>query len=358
MVRFACEDTPFRRDRQRIRGAKFREFGRKPYLCHEMILTDPQMPTPHIYAAPLQGFTEAPWRVLHHQLFGGVDAYYTPFVRVERGEFRAKDVRDIDPLRNLAAGAPLPLVPQMIASTPDEMERLIALFQEKGYTKADLNLGCPFPLQARLHRGAGILPYPAEVVALCQVMHRHPEMRFSVKMRLGWEDTDEWQRILPLFDSLPLTRVTLHPRVGRQQYKGTVDRTAFALFARACRHPLVYNGDLTTADQVRQVMQEFPQLEGVMLGRGLLARPCLAEEVRSGRTWSREELYARVSEWHTRLWAQAEATLQGEAQLLMKVKPYWEYLLPDLEKKHRKAILKATRADKYLMAVRDALRQR
>jgi tRNA-dihydrouridine synthase len=307
--------------------------------------------TYHLYAAPLQGFTEATWRTLHHQLFGGVDAYYTPFVRLEKGEFRNKDLRDIAPENNAA----LSVVPQMIAATPDELERLIALLAANGYAEADLNLGCPFPLQARLHRGSGILPYPGEVADLCRVLKAHPEMSFSLKMRLGWESPDEWEHILPLFDDVPLTRLVLHPRVGRQQYKGEVDGEAFARFAAACRHPLVYNGDLMTVEDVRRTLEAFPALDGVMLGRGLLARPCLAEEVRTGRVWSREELYARVAEWHSRLWQQAGRTLQGDAQLLSKVKPYWEYLLPDLEKKYRKAILKATRTDKYLEAVRQAI---
>ena len=54
-----------------------------------------------LYASPLQGFTEAPWRNIHHELFGGIDAYYTPFVRVEKGEFRNKDIRDIEKENNL-----------------------------------------------------------------------------------------------------------------------------------------------------------------------------------------------------------------------------------------------------------------
>ena len=45
-----------------------------------------------LYAAPLQGFTEAPWRNLHQEVFGGIDAYYTPFVRMEKGEFRNKEL--------------------------------------------------------------------------------------------------------------------------------------------------------------------------------------------------------------------------------------------------------------------------
>ena len=81
-----------------------------------------------LYAAPLQGFTEAPWRNLHQEVFGGIDAYYTPFVRMEKGEFRNKDVREIASGNNTVSR----LIPQLIASTPAELERLAGLFIEKG----------------------------------------------------------------------------------------------------------------------------------------------------------------------------------------------------------------------------------
>lgn len=86
-----------------------------------------------LYASPLQGFTEAPWRNIHHELFGGIDAYYTPFVRVEKGEFRNKDIRDIEKENNKVTC----LIPQLIASTPAELEKLVGLFLERGYREAD-----------------------------------------------------------------------------------------------------------------------------------------------------------------------------------------------------------------------------
>ena len=92
-----------------------------------------------LYASPLQGFTEAPWRNIHHELFGGIDAYYTPFVRVEKGEFRNKDIRDIEKENNKVTC----LIPQLIASTPAELEKLVGLFLERGYREADINMGCP-----------------------------------------------------------------------------------------------------------------------------------------------------------------------------------------------------------------------
>ncbi|MDE6799786.1 MAG: tRNA-dihydrouridine synthase family protein [Phocaeicola sp.] len=300
-----------------------------------------------LYAAPLQGFTEAPWRNLHQELFGGIDAYYTPFVRIEKGAFRNKDVRDIAPENNTVSR----LVPQLIAASPAELERLATLFTECGYREVDINLGCPFPLMAGKHKGSGILPYPSEVEALLKELPHYPELSFSVKMRLGWECADEWRALLPLLNAAPLRQITLHPRVGKQQYKGMVDRASFAAFYAECTHPLVYNGDVLTVDDIRRVEAAFPRLEGIMLGRGLLANPALAEKYVSGNALSTEALYERVKALHARLFQHYETCLQGDAQLLSKLKPYWEYLLPEADRKIRKEIKKATTVGKYLAAV-------
>ena len=76
-----------------------------------------------IHFAPLQGYTDAVYREVHHRIFGGVENYYTPFVRVEKDGFRNKDIRDIAPERN----SETPVIPQLIAATPGEFRRLAAL---------------------------------------------------------------------------------------------------------------------------------------------------------------------------------------------------------------------------------------
>ena len=53
-----------------------------------------------IHFAPLQGYTDAAYRQAHACIFGGIDTYYSPFVRVEHGEIRRKDIRDINPENN------------------------------------------------------------------------------------------------------------------------------------------------------------------------------------------------------------------------------------------------------------------
>ena len=230
-----------------------------------------------IYAAPLQGFTELAWRNAHAQVFGGIDAYYTPFVRLEKGEIRNKDKRELLPAGNTVSR----LIPQIVAAEPDEFRMLVEQISGWGYREIDLNMGCPFPLIVNRRKGSGILPFPDKVAALLHEMETFPEIRFSVKMRLGWERTDEWREILPLLNESCVRQITLHPRIGRQQYKGTVDREAFTAFYESCRLPLVYNGDLRTQEEMQELLQAYPRLEGVMLGRGLLANPDLAAGLRT-----------------------------------------------------------------------------
>ena len=304
-----------------------------------LYLRDMKENVPVIYAAPLQGFTEVAWRNAHAQCLGCVDAYYTPFVRLEKGEIRNKDRRDVSPEENTVPQ----LVPQVIASEPEELKVLTDFLTSQGYREIDVNMGCPFPLIVRRGKGAGILSSPEKI-------------RFSVKMRLGGQDAEEWKALVPLLNRSCVTQVTLHPRIGKQQYKGAVDREAFRAFYEACERPLVYNGDLLTVADIREVLEAFPRLKGVMLGRGLLTNPALALAFREGEL-SENELKARVAQMHRQMYLYYHRVIEGgEAQLLAKLKTCWEYLLPELDKKQRKAILKSNRLDGYLRAVEEALR--
>lgn len=220
----------------------------------------PMQSTFSIQFSPLQGYTDAIYRRAHALLFGGVDCYYSPFVRIEHGEIRRKDVRDIDPDNN----AGVRLIPQLIASGQDKAERIMEHFAEKGYREADLNLGCPFPMLAKRHNGAGMLPFPEEVEeVLTDLVERFPQIAVSVKLRLGWDDPQECLRLLPLLNRLPLSHIVLHPRLGKQQYKGETDMDAFSAFYEACEKPLFYNGDLMTVADIEEIRIRFPRLSGV-----------------------------------------------------------------------------------------------
>lgn len=307
-----------------------------------------------IHFAPLQGYTDAIYRSAHARIFGGVASYYTPFVRLEHGDFRRKDVRELDADNNRGVN----LTPQLIASTPEKILRILALFIEKGYKNVDINLGCPFPTLAKRHNGAGLLPYPDEVKALLMAaIEAHPDIRFSVKMRLGWEDANECMALLPLLNSLPLSHITMHPRLGKQQYKGEVDLEAFQRFYAECEKPLIYNGDVLTLDDIETISNRFPRLSGLMIGRGLLANPALAIEYQQGAPLSPKEKIEKIRLLHADVFSQYGNLLEGgDLQLLTKMRTFWEYLLPDGDRKAKKVIHKTSKLSNYQAAVSNLLK--
>ena len=287
----------------------------------------------YIAFAPLQGYTDAVYRRAHHECVGGVDEYYTPFVRIEKGEVRRKDLRDTDP----AVNEGVPTVPQVIAKDGDEFARLCDAVQWQGWSRIDLNMGCPFPMQVKAGRGSGLLQHPERVGEIAKEMLRRPEVQFSIKMRLGQESEEEGLRVIPIINAMPLVHVTLHPRLGKQQYKGIANQEAFARFMENITHPLIFNGDILEGERL-EVKGE--RLKGVMIGRGLLARPWML---------SNKEPNEVIRSMHSIVYRHATEHLCGDSQILSRLHAFWEYL--DIPHKQKKAILKATTLPRYREAV-------
>lgn len=300
-----------------------------------------------IVFAPLQGYTEDAYRRIHNELCGGVDEYYTPFVRLVNGDVRSKDMRDIRPEFNEGVR----VAPQVIANGGKELNALLDVILPMGYKTIDINMGCPFPLQTRHGRGAGLLQMADRVEELCKIVYENKEIEFSVKMRLGLSAADEWKNLMPILNDTPLRHITIHPRIGEQQYKGDVNRDAFAEFLSMAKHPVIYNGDVKSVDQIRILERDFPQLEGVMIGRGLLARPTLAREYVDGKEMSESERLRIVRSMHDRLMAHYEGVIPSESQRLEKIRTFWDFMEEELGRKAWKKIVKAGNMKNYLAAI-------
>ena len=300
-----------------------------------------------IHFAPLQGYTDDCYRRAHHRQLGGIDCYYTPFVRLEHGAAREKDLRDVRPDFNEG----VPVVPQVIARDGQELSALIEVLRPMGYTRLDINMGCPFTLQTRHGRGAGLLPNPEAVEDIRRIVRQHEDLAFSVKMRLGLHEVDEWQRVLPILNDTPLVHICLHPRTADEGYAGTVHMDEFEAFARRCHHPLLYNGDLRTPADIERIADQYPFLKGVMIGRGLLARPSLALEYRTHHNLSASEQALHLVGLHSLLLEEYAQFIPSEAQLHQKIRTFWDYAEPTIGRKAWKKIHKAGTLRNYMNAV-------
>lgn len=303
-----------------------------------------------IYAAPLQGHTQATWRRHHAAIFGGIDAYYAPFARVEKGEVRRRDKADIAPENNPGVS----LVAQGLFRDTAEFRLIAEAVEESGNKALDLNLGCPFPPQTHHGRGAALICNPQLIKEISDIAAAEfPGLRLSVKMRLGMETPDEWKGIIETLNEMPLERVAVHPRVARQQYGGELHMREFEEFLSASKHPVVFNGDLLSLNDMRVAADKYPNLDGLMIGRGLLARPSLAKEWSDGEEMNDDELRSKILALHEAILADYSETLCGDAQILSKIKPFWEFQVADqlFPRRFLKQLHKATSLAKYNAAL-------
>ena len=301
-----------------------------------------------LFFAPLQGYTDATYRRFHYEIFEGcIDCYFSPFLRLEHGEARSKDLRDILP----EANGKINLIPQIIAKDVDELKRLVAIVTTMGYDKIDLNVGCPFPMQVKRGRGAGLLSQPHHLKAILCEISKYKDVTFSIKMRLGCSSKDEWQKYVSILNDTPLSHVTLHPRVASQQYKGDIDIDSFGDFVSFISHPIVYNGDVTSTAHIEEMINLFPQLYAIMIGRGLLASPSLAWEWKNKSTIDDSQRLNYLLKLHDKMLQHYSLTLQGNSHLLMKMKSFWDFSEHIIGHKALKSIKKSMSIAKYTSTI-------
>lgn len=287
-----------------------------------------------IYCAPLQGFTDFVWRNAHTEVFGNVDIYYTPFMRMVNHSIPNRYIADVNPENNVAR-----IRPQILATYPEDATLMVKQLRDMGYTEIDINLGCPHPPIAGKKKGSGMLAHPAMCEELFVGLSKIEEVRYSIKMRLGYDSFHQWQDILPLMDIISPMEIVVHPRMGKQMYRGEVNTDEFSMLYEACHYPIIYNGDITSTSQIELLQHRYPQLSGVMVGRALLAKPYLFCNYVDSTDLER---------FHSILYSQYQKhLLGGEHQILTKMKSLWEYFLPDADKKLRKAIKKCNSIARY-----------
>ena len=283
-----------------------------------------------LMVAPLQGLTEAAWRSEHFRLFGerqGEVEYFTPFIRVEKGEVRARDLRDFTSELNQGMN----LTPQIIFRDVEEWKLLVDRLAEAGARRIDMNMGCPFPPQVRKGRGAGMLEHSGVVAQVAAAMKEYGDsIEFSVKMRLGVKDPSDILGLVDILNDMNLRHVTVHPRIASQQYKGDLMLDDMASFKSRSRHPVIFNGEVRNPSEIAVLASLY---DGVMAGRGLLRRPSLFSEYRSGCELSASEQEGGWLELVRGTAALLESRLCGATQLMDKMKPYWEYAPENMDRK-------------------------
>lgn len=201
-----------------------------------------------IWLAPLRGVTIRAFREVFAEPLreAGFVGAFAPFIAANPGiRVNDKMLADVAPFPS--AGGCDDLVPQVITKDPAAMRELLKGLKDRGFTRADLNAGCPFPMIRRRGRGSGLLRTPDVLERLLEAgCNEMGAGCFSLKIRLGLERNDELLALLPRVNRYPLAVLTVHARTAKQMYEGTCDLEMARRVAEASMNPVMYNGDLPT----------------------------------------------------------------------------------------------------------------
>ena len=307
-----------------------------------------------LLASPLQGYTDFRFRNAFNKFFGGIDTFYAPYIRLNgKLEIKAAYERDILPENNTE----IELIPQIMTKDADEFIFTANYVQKLGYKELNWNLGCPYPMVTKRGMGSGLISDPEKINNILNKVHAESDIIVSMKMRLGYDNSDEIFQVFPILDKYPIKSIAIHPRIGKQLYKGEVDLDAFQRCSDSTGHKLYYNGDITSQERFTEIAERFPMIDHWMIGRGIIADPFLPGMIKNNTSEYPKNRIDTFRMFHDTLFNEYEQALSGPGHILTKMYHFWEYFSSSFNNSSKglKKIKKAKSISAYEDAVSEIL---
>ena len=298
------------------------------------------------YLAPMEGITGHIYRNAYEKYFHNIDKYFTPFiVPNESLSLKTKELRDMLPENNEG----LNIVPQILTNNAEGFVLTANKLKQLGYEEINLNLGCPAGTVVSKKRGSGFLAYPEELDRFLDEIYKINDMKISIKTRLGKERADEFYKLIEIYNKYPLEELIIHPRTREDFYGNTPNLEIFKESLKLSKHSICYNGDIFTVDNYNKIVKEFPQVDKIMIGRGILANPGLIDEIKENKFITKEIL----KQFHDEIFENYTILLKEDKNAMYRMKELGGYMshIFTNNKKYYKKIKKAQKAIDYKVAV-------
>ena len=289
------------------------------------------------YFAPMEGLTDSIYRRLHHKYFPGVDRYYMPFLSpTNHRTLTHKEDRELP----LADSVGFAAVPQILTKVSEDFLWAAQVCQDRGYDEVNLNVGCPSGTGVSKGKGSGMLRDAAALDRFLEEIFQGSPLPISVKTRLGLENPEEFPALLEVFNRYPIKELTIHPRVRKQFYDGGIHMDWFDYAVEHSSNPLCYNGDILSLADAEALQRKYPQIDAIMIGRGLIADPGML----SGGTDAKA-----LEGFMNELMAVYEVEFGGSRNAIFRLKENWGFLHDRFEgcDKLWKRLRKTTDADEF-----------
>lgn len=224
--------------------------------------------------APMQDVTDLPFMQVMGK-YGAPDYFFTEFLRVHATSRLESHIVD----SIVQHGTGRPVFAQLIGEEIEHMVRTVKLLESLPVAGIDLNLGCPAPKIYKKNVGGGLLRDPGKIDALLEALRESCSLLFTVKMRIGFEDTRHFEAVIDSVNRHRIDLLSVHGRTVKEMYRSAVHYDWIARAQEQSECPVLANGNISTADESRRVLDKT-RCAGVMIGRGAIRNPWIFRQIR------------------------------------------------------------------------------
>lgn len=232
--------------------------------------------------APMEGLVDPPMRDLITRL-GGVDQCVTEFIRVSGARLPPRVFHRIAPELETEArtAAGIPVVVQLLGSDEVSMADNACQAVKLGAKAIDLNFGCPAKTVNKHRGGAILLREPDRLAEITRTIRQAlpGHVPLTAKMRLGYESPELAVDCAQALAGAGAAEIAVHARTKTDGYRPPAYWPWIARIREAVSVPVVANGEIWTVEDFDRCREESG-CDDVMIGRGLIARPDLALQIR------------------------------------------------------------------------------
>lgn len=229
--------------------------------------------------APMQDVTTEPFMNLIGQ-YGAPDLFFTEYFRVHPSSILEPHI-----LRSITHNhTGKPVFAQMIGESIPDLIRIADALKNHPIAGVDLNLGCPAPRVYKKNVGGGLLRDVDVLDRILGSLREHIDGLFTVKMRIGFDHTDDFESLLSCVKRNHVDLLSLHGRTVKELYRSEVHYDFIKRAVEVMDCPVLANGNITSIDKAAWVLKET-QARGVMIGRSAIRNPWIfrqLSEVRKG----------------------------------------------------------------------------
>jgi len=167
-----------------------------------------------------------------------------------------------------------PLIYQIVGSDPGVMARACSILSDTGCFGVDIDMGCPNHDIVKKGQGAYLLTDNNRAQSIIKACRKACPTRLSVKMRTGYEDSNEERFInfIKMIEGEGVDFITVHPRYARLSFRRKADWRLVSLAKQTVSIPVIGNGDIDTPQSAIERMHETG-CDGVMIGREAVKSP-------------------------------------------------------------------------------------